>query len=229
MKTGKVVPPASDGDNLEHGREVGNQRGAKQYTPVVVHGGNGQPLHMRESVEVVTVGEGMAAASEEAPAGSASRSTKQVTQMPMKTRGAAFPGVVKEDFSVQQSSTGTNFMTALTAKPADIAGISIKGTSHFADDDILASGEGEVSHTGSRRASFGSSVGLGQAVMVAAQELAHHCQVPGVSEVATLVSLLVNLVSDSCGNISGSDGRLRQCRSIITLLNRADKVAGNVS
>ncbi|CAM9445750.1 unnamed protein product [Ectocarpus fasciculatus] len=227
IKTGSVVPPANEYDNLEHGRGGDNHQGAKQHAPVVVHGGDGQPPRMRKPMEAVRGGGGTAAASEAAPAGSASRSTKQATQMPMKTRRVAFPGVVEEEFSAQQASTATKSTIVLTAEPADTSFISSKGTPHFAGDHMLASGEGEASHTDSRRASFASNVGVGQAVVVAAKELAHHCQVPGVSEVATLVSLLVNLVTDSCDNISGSDGRLRQCRSIIILLSRADKVAGN--
>ncbi|CAN0411915.1 unnamed protein product, partial [Ectocarpus sp. 8 AP-2014] len=227
IKTGSVVPPASNDDNLEHGREGDNQQGAKQHAPAVVHGGNNQPPHMRKSIEVVTGVEGMAVASEAAPEGSASRSSEQAAQIRMNTRGVATPCVVEEAISADQSLTATNSTTTLPGERADITGLSRKGRPHFADDHILASGKGETSHTDSRRASFVTRVGVGQAVIVAAQDLAHHCQVPGVSEVATLVSLLVNLVTDSCDNNSGSDGRLRQCRSIIVLLNRADKVAGN--
>lgn len=229
MKTGSVVPPTSNDDNLEHGREGDNQQGAKQHAPAVVHGGNNQPPNMRKPIEVVTGVEGMAVASEAAPEGSASRSTEQAAKIRMNTRGVAFPCVVEEDFSADQSLTALNYTTTLPGERADATGVSRKGTPHFADDHILASGKGETSRTDSRRASLVTSVGVGQAAMVAAQDLAHHCQVPGVSEVATLVSLLVNLVTDSRDSNSESDGRLRQCHLIIVLLNRADKVAGNVS
>lgn len=68
--------------------------------------------------------------------------------------------------------------------------------------------------------------GLGAAVMDAAQELANHCQTPGISEAATVVSILVNLVTDS--RDGESDARLRQCRAIVMMLERAAKVAGKV-
>ncbi|CAM9813426.1 unnamed protein product, partial [Ectocarpus sp. 6 AP-2014] len=227
MKTGSVVPPISNDNNFEHGREGDNQQGAKQHAPAVVHGGNNQPPHMRKPIEVMAGVEGMAVTSEAAPGGSASRSTEQAAQTRMNTRGVALPCVVEEAISADQSLTTTNSSTTLPGERADTTAVSRKGTPHFADDHILASGKGETSQTDSRRASVVTSVGVGQAVLVLAQELAHHCQVPGVSEVATLVSLLVNLVTDSCDNSGGSDGRLRQCRSIIVLLNRADKVARN--
>lgn len=70
---------------------------------------------------------------------------------------------------------------------------------------------------------------MGEAAMKAAQELAHHCQVRGVSEAAAVVSILMKLASDSHDNSSGSDARLRQCRSIVMMLERAAKVAGKVS
>ncbi|CAN0419495.1 unnamed protein product, partial [Scytosiphon promiscuus] len=64
--------------------------------------------------------------------------------------------------------------------------------------------------------------------MVAAQELAERSQIPGVGEAAALVSILVNLVADSRSNAEGAEARLKQCRSIIRLLQRAAEVLGKV-
>ena len=80
--------------------------------------------------------------------------------------------------------------------------------------------------SGRRRSSDG--IGIGQAVAEAAYELAHHCQIPGVSEAAAAVATLVKLVSDSRDINSGVDTNLRQCRSIVMMLERATKVAGEV-
>ncbi|CAM9446055.1 unnamed protein product, partial [Hapterophycus canaliculatus] len=65
----------------------------------------------------------------------------------------------------------------------------------------------------------------GGAVVAAAQELAQHCQIPGVSEAATVVSILVKLVTDS-QDAARDDARLKRCRSIVMMLERAAKVLG---
>ena len=85
------------------------------------------------------------------------------------------------------------------------------------------SGVGEASPAASRNNSAGN-IGLGHAVLAAAQELAHHCQVPGISEAASVVCIMANLVTDSRDVSSGSESRLRQCRSIVVVLKRAEKV-----
>ncbi|CAN0560046.1 unnamed protein product, partial [Ectocarpus sp. 12 AP-2014] len=64
------------------------------------------------------------------------------------------------------------------------------------------------------------------AVLAAAEELAHHCQIPGVSEAATVVSILVHLVTDSRDSLSRGDGAVKRCRSIVMMLERAAKVLG---
>ncbi|CAM9704764.1 unnamed protein product [Ectocarpus sp. 12 AP-2014] len=78
---------------------------------------------------------------------------------------------------------------------------------------------------GVRRTSHGG-VGYGQAVMAAAQELAQHCQIPGVSEAATAVSILVRLVSDGRDYAVRGDAGVKRCRSIVIMLERAAKVLG---
>ncbi|CBN75056.1 Transmembrane receptor kinase [Ectocarpus siliculosus] len=226
MGSGRLVPPPSDDDSLEHGRDYNRPQGVEPATSAVVCSDNNQPPHPHKPVEVVTVGKGMAAPSETAPSGSLSSNTEQSTRMPVGP-GVKFPGVGTEDVLAQRSLTATGSTADVsTSERAELAGISTENTGRFADEPMPASGEREASSTAGRRGSFGD-VGVGQAVMVAAQELAHSCQVPGVSEAVTLVSILVNLVKDSRDDSSGGDSRLRQCRSIVMVLNRADKVAGN--
>ncbi|CAM9364389.1 unnamed protein product [Pylaiella littoralis] len=67
-------------------------------------------------------------------------------------------------------------------------------------------------------------MGLGQAVLAAAQELARSCQILGVSEAAGAVCIMANLFSDRRENDKTSASRLRQCRSMVLALKRADKV-----
>ena len=70
--------------------------------------------------------------------------------------------------------------------------------------------------------------GIGKAVMDSALYLAQNSNVPGVSEVATAISILVNLLSDSKNN-KDIDASIRRCRSITTMLNRASKILGKGS
>ncbi|CAN0186405.1 unnamed protein product [Ectocarpus sp. 6 AP-2014] len=70
-----------------------------------------------------------------------------------------------------------------------------------------------------------ADIGLGRAVLAAAQELAHHCQIPGVSEAATAVCMMANLVTDGRDNTRASESRLRQCSTVVMALKRAAKVA----
>ncbi|CAN0192791.1 unnamed protein product [Ectocarpus sp. 6 AP-2014] len=70
-----------------------------------------------------------------------------------------------------------------------------------------------------------ADIGLGRAVLAAAQELAHYCQIPGVSEAATAVCMMANLVTDGRDNARASESRLRQCSTVVMALKRAAKVA----
>lgn len=72
-------------------------------------------------------------------------------------------------------------------------------------------------------------IGLGHAVLAAAQELARNCSVPGISEAATAVCMMVNVVTDSRENDRESESRLRQCHAIVMVLKRAAEVVGKVS
>lgn len=85
----------------------------------------------------------------------------------------------------------------------------------------------DSSSTGRRASSDG--LGLGHAVGDAAMELALNCHVPGVSEAAAIVSILVNLVTNNRDTKSGNDASFRRCRSIVLMLQRAAKVLGQAS
>lgn len=74
-----------------------------------------------------------------------------------------------------------------------------------------------------------SDIGLAQAVLVAAQELAQQCQIPGVCEAATAVCMMAKLMTDSRDNARTSGTRLRQCNTIVIALKRAARVAKDVS
>lgn len=79
------------------------------------------------------------------------------------------------------------------------------------------------------RPNSAGDIGLRQAVLAAAQELARSCQVPGVAEAAGVLCIMANLFTDSRENDKASDTRLRQCRSIVMALKRTEKVVGKVS
>lgn len=108
-----------------------------------------------------------------------------------------------------------------TDPPRVIGGLKPKG------EDLSGGGSG-ASPAASRQGSAGD-IGLGQAVLAAAQELARSCQIPGVSEAAGAVCIMANLFLDNLENDKASTFRLRQCRSMVLALKRADKVVGKVS
>lgn len=128
--------------------------------------------------------------------------------------------------STASSSTADIWTVERAVFDQTLRGRSAASDAYVADDS--APGDDGMSGASSPETRRGSrdGVGLGQAAMEGAQELAHHCQIPGISEAATLLSVLVKLVSDS--RDSGSDTRLRQCRSIVMVLERAAEVAGKV-
>ena len=74
-----------------------------------------------------------------------------------------------------------------------------------------------------------TDIGMGRAVFESAKELANSSQIPGVSELATVVSILVNLLVDNKGNKNSTDASIRRCRSLITLLKRATEFLGRGS
>lgn len=80
----------------------------------------------------------------------------------------------------------------------------------------------------SGRVASSGGIGIAEAMIEAAAELAGSCPVPGVSEAATLVSLLTKLVSDSRDNSASNNTSLRSCQSIMVMLNSAAEVLGQV-
>lgn len=71
-------------------------------------------------------------------------------------------------------------------------------------------------------------IGAAEAVMEAAMAVASSSSIPGVVETAKLVSLLVNLVVDHNSNEDAVDRRVRWCRSIVSILERASELLGKV-
>ena len=78
---------------------------------------------------------------------------------------------------------------------------------------------GTVAFDGSRTAARG--IGVGHAVMAAAQELAQMSQIPGIPEAARLVIILMNLLTDSSNIMGTADHMVKRCRSLMVLLRRA--------
>ncbi|CAM9383003.1 unnamed protein product [Ectocarpus fasciculatus] len=91
-------------------------------------------------------------------------------------------------------------------------------------DAASVAGEPKSEGEAASREGSASDIGLGQAVLAAAQELARSCQILGVSEAAGAVCIMANLFSDRRENDKTSASRLRQCRSMVLALKRADKV-----
>ncbi|CAM9813472.1 unnamed protein product [Scytosiphon promiscuus] len=142
---------------------------------------------------------------------------------------AAGGGAAGDNGSARQLSLTATISTANMSKEERSELASGIGFLAGEDDDAVPladgqlTGEGEAPSTaGGRR---GSGVEFGQGVLAAALELVHHCQIPGVSEAATAVSILIRLVSDS-RDLRRGDTRVKQCRSIVVMLERAAKVLG---
>lgn len=182
--------------------------------PMFGHDGKRIPQHHRQQTLFAAAG--------------LAQSSSGLTTLFGKDGDGAAGGEGAEDGAGERSASATSVSTAEQAELAQFhQGPSVTSAAPDADESTPGvSGESGVSATVDRRRSR-DGVGFGEAVMQAVLELALHCQIPGVSEAAAMVSILVNLVSDSSD--SGSDGRLRQCRSIITMLQRAAKVAERVS
>ena len=145
-------------------------------------------------------------------------------------RSSLAPGIKRaQEFPAGQSLTATTSTANMsTAERADVLPV-YEGQRVARAAPAGADGVGFDSSSASDRRGSRGGIGLGEAVMEAAENLAYHCQIPGVSEAASVVSTLVKLVSDSRDISSGGDSNLRQCRSIVRTLERASTVAGRVS
>lgn len=145
-------------------------------------------------------------------------------------------GVAKKSSETISSFATVSTANTSTTEQEEIA--QIRQRQRAVDAAPVAGGptkEGEAlvggtaaSFSASRRGS-GSDVGLDQAVLAAAQELTRSCQIPGVSEAAGVLCIIANLFTDSRDINQASKSRLRQCRSIVLALQRADKVVAKVS
>lgn len=69
---------------------------------------------------------------------------------------------------------------------------------------------------------------VAKAVVEAAYNLALQCPFPGVCEAATLVSVLVNLVRDEQATTEQMESKVKRCRLVILILQRAAMVLGKV-
>lgn len=76
--------------------------------------------------------------------------------------------------------------------------------------------------------SGGGRYDIAKAVLEIAHKLARESRCPGVSEAAALVSTLVNLISDGRNTSAEVDARLKKCRLLVTMLERAVMVLGKV-
>lgn len=85
-----------------------------------------------------------------------------------------------------------------------------------------------VSTSKDGRHAHGPAVNMIQAVMDAAETLAEHSIVPGISEAAALVGVLVRLATDHRSNPVSVEKRVRWCRSIVAMLERAAELLGKV-
>ncbi|CBN76450.1 PEGA domain family protein [Ectocarpus siliculosus] len=203
------------------GLEDGRQHEVSLSKSAVIDGGGNPTLHQEnhsppanhvKSVEAAASGGGAAA----------TLNTSQPIDAG-KVAGVALADGSAEDYLAKQHFVvaTTSTADASTLDRAAVAGI-------FGEEaEFWADGPKPASSAAGRRGSC-SDVGVGRAVMNAAQELAQRCQIPGVSEAAAMVSILVNLVTDSRDSNNKGDATLKQCRSVVMALERAATVAGEV-
>ena len=94
--------------------------------------------------------------------------------------------------------------------------------------EVLPPGSSFLREKSNSKSFIGSGIGqgIGQAILQSAKELVEGSTTPGIREVATVVSILVNLIADKQDNVKSTEASLRRCRSIITMLNRASKLIG---
>ncbi|CAN0213505.1 unnamed protein product [Ascophyllum nodosum] len=136
----------------------------------------------------------------------------------------------QEDVAVE----GGNVLTALTmATPTTSA--AIRAGPLPCNPSVDATPETMISESGAEkvavpRKSIGSAfpgrveISPAMAVMEAASTVASSSSIPGVSEAARLVSVLVQLVVDKEDVDTAGEKRVRWCRSIVALLERASEL-----
>ncbi|CAM9774536.1 unnamed protein product, partial [Scytosiphon promiscuus] len=241
-----LPPPANEDDNLEQG--PGYPQQATQlptYAAALALGGDeGDKSSPPPYIPEEDGGEAIFPPPPPPPsvlAGAAQSSTDRSVNAAVKDRDAGLlagaAGGTTADGSTEKSttdptSTATN-STANVSTAERIQLVDFHRRQLAADATPFSSGsrpqEASGSGAGAPLAAHPNSsgdLGLGQAVLAAAQELSRSCQVPGISEAAGVLCIMATLFTDSRENDKASDTRLRQCRSIVMALKRAEKVVG---
>ncbi|CAM9535892.1 unnamed protein product [Ectocarpus sp. 12 AP-2014] len=142
--------------------------------------------------------------------------------------GGALAGGIAKERSVEGASTATrSTVNVSTIERAELdqlhRGQRVSSAASAAYDISPEALGGSGASSKDNRRGCRKGVGVGKVAREVALELAQNCHIPGVSEAATAMSVLVNMVVDS-GEDDG-DAKLKQCRSIVMVLERAAKVA----
>lgn len=244
-KQKNTPPPLSlptyngDDDNLEHGRGLPQLVPPPSYEAVLAlgDGSDNPPAPDYEA-------DGIGGAGIVAPLAPASLvgPTRSSTEPAANASEDCDTGLVRVGTADSSAGKLTDTASTATASTANVSSHERAELAQFhqrqgmaVDPSSVASGPEEAAGGGSGappatdRQNPTGDLGLGHAVLAAAQELAYHCQVPGISEAAGVLCIMANLVTDSRESDRANDSRLRQCRSIVMALKRAEKVVGTVS
>ncbi|CAN0441159.1 unnamed protein product [Pylaiella littoralis] len=233
QKTGQplVVPPGGDDGNLEQGHEKPQEDVRPRTSAALDVGDRDEKPPAPQDISWPR-----RHPPAEADAVSAGDIVPPSAAVPLDGAGLADGGDAAVGSTEKSSPTTTSIATASTAnmstaKRDEVA--QFHQGQRAADASPVAGGPKQektsgggtgASSTAGRQNSAGDA-GLGNAVLAAAQELAHYCQIPGVSEAAAAVCIMANMVTDSRDNVRASESRLRQCRTVVLALKRAAKVA----
>ena len=242
--------PSHDGHNLEQGRgQPPDIRPAPSSAGLGVGDGEGgspsdqhnASLHRNTSVEADGFG-GRGIFPPPAPLSfdgqvqwSDGHAKNAATAAAAEDRGAGLAGEGATGDSAEKLSAATPTAYVSTSKRDELAQLyqreCVAGAAPAAGGPKPdeASGGGPGSSPAANRRKSAGDIRMGHAVLAAALELVHHCQIPGVSEAATAVCIMANLVTDNRENAGASESRLRQCSTIVMALKRAAKVAEKVS
>ena len=147
--------------------------------------------------------------------------------------GSITPSVQLDDWRQVGGIDGDEGRARSGACPPSVSMPARDGTEPLSVDEGEANNAmPELSETGTfpirdcRRKARG--VGMTETVIGAAKGLARMSQFPGVAEVAGLVVVLMNLATDSSDIIGASDTMVKRCRSVMGLLQRAERVLEEV-
>ncbi|CAN0504915.1 unnamed protein product, partial [Ectocarpus sp. 12 AP-2014] len=229
------APPAHHGDNLEQGRDQPHD--VHSPVPAVLAVGSGgdeshsqqrnASPHRHTPAEADEIGDG-----DIVPPSPAPSRDEQVPPSAEHANNSAEPCGAR----LASDGSAEKFLAATTASTANLSTAERDNLSQSHQRERVAapfSGgpKSEDASGGDSRASLAAGhqnsagIGLGRAVLAAAEELVHHCQIPGVSEAATAVCMMANLATDSRDNARASESTLRQCSTVVMALKRAAKVA----